>query len=225
MHKELTTFQQQAYDFVRNQIIYLRYKPGEYITDTQVAAELSISRTPVREAFQRLEKEGLLVNESRKGWRVFMLDIEDIHEIFDLKVAIECMLARKAAECTDENLRRDLKEALEGMKKATISKDTEAWLQADWHLHNIIFLMASNERAENYINNLNDQWHRLRLAYTTLQGRTEKSIVEHTLFVESILNGDSENASKYLSEHLDRVREDLVQLVEKIILPFSSHGF
>ena len=52
------TFQHQAYEYVKEQIINLRYKPSQVITDTQVAQELNISRTPVREAFHRLENEG-----------------------------------------------------------------------------------------------------------------------------------------------------------------------
>ncbi len=225
MSRELATYQQQTYDYVRGQIINLGFKPGEFITDAQIAEKLSISRTPVREAFQRLEKEGLLVNEARKGWRVYMLDLEDIDEIFDLKIAIECMVVQKAAKCCDKTLREDLKEALEEMKKATKSKETDEWLQADIHLHNILFLMSNNERAENYVSNLNDQWHRLRLAYTALQGRTEKSIVEHTHIVTSVLDGDAEKASIYMCDHLIRVRDDLVKLVEKIIMPFSNNGF
>ncbi len=156
MSKELSTFQQQTYDYVRGQIINLGFKPGEYITDAQIAEKLEISRTPVREAFQRLEKEGLLINEARKGWRVYMLDLEDVHEIFELKIAVEGMLIRKAAECADEGLRKDLRDALLDMKNATEANDAELWLQADIHLHNILFLMSNNERAERIIENLND---------------------------------------------------------------------
>ncbi len=137
MSKELSTYQQQTYDYVRGQIINLGFKPGEFINDAQIAEKLSISRTPVREAFQRLEKEGLLVNEARKGWRVYMLDLEDIDEIFDLKIAIEGMLVRKAAACNDKSLRKDLAAALADMKAAAEDDDADAWLQADIHLHNI----------------------------------------------------------------------------------------
>jgi DNA-binding FadR family transcriptional regulator len=98
-------------------------------------------------------------------------------------------------------------------------------MQADIRLHNILFLMSNNERAENYINNLNDQWHRLRLAYTALQGRTEKSIIEHSRIVTSVLEGDAEKATNYMCDHLIRVREDLEKLIEKVILPFSNSGF
>jgi DNA-binding GntR family transcriptional regulator len=225
MSKELSTFQQQTYDYVRGQIINLGFKPGEYITDAQIAEKLEISRTPVREAFQRLEKEGLLINEARKGWRVYMLDLEDVHEIFELKIAVEGMLIRKAAECTDEGLRKDLGDALLDMKNATEADDPDLWLQADIHLHNILFLMSNNERAERIIENLNDQWHRLRLGYVALQGRTKASIGEHEEFVGSVLAGDAENAEKQMREHLARVRDDLIQLVEKLVMPFSSGGF
>jgi DNA-binding GntR family transcriptional regulator len=225
MSKELSTFQQQTYDYVRGQIINLGFKPGEYITDAQIAEKLEISRTPVREAFQRLEKEGLLINEARKGWRVYMLDLEDVHEIFELKIAVEGMLIRKAAECTDDGLRKDLRDALLDMKNATEANDPDLWLQADIHLHNILFLMSNNERAERIVENLNDQWHRLRLGYVALQGRTKTSIGEHEGFVGSVLAGDANKAEQQIREHLARVRDDLIQLVEKLVMPFSSGGF
>ncbi len=225
MNRETSTFQQQAYDYVHNQIINLGFKPGEYITDAQIAEKLGISRTPVREAFQRLEKEGLLVNEARKGWQVYTLDLEDIHEIFELKIAIEGMLVRKAAACQDQRLRADLLEALDDMKKAAEIKDPDLWLKSDIHLHNILFLMANNERAERIIENLNDQWHRLRLGYVALQGRTKTSIGEHEAFVQSVIAGDGEAAERQMREHLTRVRDDLIELVERVVMPYTSRGF
>lgn len=225
MNREAATFPQQAYDYVRGQIINLAYKPGEYITDAQIAEKLAISRTPVREAFQRLEKEGLLVNEARRGWRVYMLDLADIYEIFELKIAIEGMLVRKAAQCVDKDLRNDLAIALEQMKKAAEVKNPDIWLQTDIHLHNILFMMAENERAEHIVENLNDQWHRLRLGYVALQGRTQTSITEHEQFVNSVLAGEADKAELQMREHLARVRDDLIELVERIVMPFSQSGF
>lgn len=225
MNKHSATFHEQAYNYVRGQIINLGFKPGEFITDTQIAEKLSVSRTPVREAFQRLEKEGLLVNEARKGWRVYMLDLQDIHEIFELKIVIEGMLVRKAAHCRDEALRQDLADALAMMKAATTANAADDWLKADIHLHNVLFLMANNERAERVIETLNDQWHRLRLGYVALQGRTKTSIEEHEAFVASVLAGDADRAEAQMRQHLARVRDDLIQLVEKLVMPFSPQGF
>ena len=80
----------------------LELKPGAYLTDSQIAAEVNISRTPVREAFYRLEHEGLLVNQARRGWRVYTLSLQDIEQIFESKEALEGMVSRQAAACRDE---------------------------------------------------------------------------------------------------------------------------
>ena len=109
----------------------LELKPGAYLTDSQIATEVNISRTPVREAFRRLEHEGLLVNQARRGWRVYTLSLQDIEEIFDIKVALEGMIARQAARCQDEGLRAALDRALERMIAASQAEAAEAWHQAD----------------------------------------------------------------------------------------------
>jgi len=222
MNKEFATFQQQAYDYVRDQIINLGFKPGEYITDSQIAKILNISRTPAREAFQRLEKEGLLLTEPRRGWRVYTLSLEDIHEIFQLKIAIEGMMVAKAAECTDEALRKELADTMVAMKEAP---DAEVWLEADVHLHNILFIMADNQRAERIIANLNDQWHRIRLGYVGMRGRTVQSIDEHENFVNSVLASQPDDAAKYMTIHLNRVRDDLINMVSKVLMPYNENGF
>lgn len=159
MIKTITTYQQQAYDFVRQQILNMGFKPGEFITDTQIAGKIGISRTPVREAFHRLEKEGLLVNEVNRGWRIYYLSLADIHEIFDIKEAVEGMVARNASACQNEVLRDELRRALGEMAEAAKGEDTEAWLSADLRLHTVLFSMAENERARRIVDNLNDQWH------------------------------------------------------------------
>ncbi len=218
------TFQQQAYAFIKEQIVSLGFKPGEFITDTQIANQLKISRTPVREAFYRLEKEGLLIYEARRGWKIYTLSLEDIHEIFDIKVALEGMVARQAAECKNETLQAALREALETMQEAAGTGDIDAWLQADQRLHDILLQMAGNERAERIVANLNDQWHRVRVGFMALQGRTRRSADEHRLFVDSVLAGNGEEAERRMRNHLNELREELVHLLVSIVLPFVEAG-
>lgn len=224
MAESNTTFQQRAYDYVRNEIITLRYKPGQIITDTQIASELEISRTPVREAFHRLENEGLLINEARRGWRVYALTLEDIHEIFDIKAVVEGMLARRAAQCESEEKRAALRAALDKMRAAAELSDSQRWLDADFELHDVMFSMASNERAYRIVTNLNDQWHRVRIGYAAMQSRMDQSTCEHEQFVQAILAGDAANAERLMHEHLDKVREELVRLLVNIVLPFVQNG-
>jgi len=224
METSSATYQQQAYQYIKEQIFSVGLKPGEYITDSQIASNLNISRTPVREAFHRLENEGLLTYEARKGWKVYVLSLKDIHEIFDLKLVIEGMTARKAAECQNEELCAELKRIIQKMEYSGKTEDLVTWTEADNRLHDIIFEMADNQRALNIIHNLNDQWHRLRVGFVARTGRKEQSIIEHQLFVESILRGDGEAAEQYMVVHLARVRDELVNLLVNLVLPFVDKG-
>jgi DNA-binding GntR family transcriptional regulator len=218
------TFQKQAYDFIKSQIMNLGFKPGEYITDSQIAGLLKISRTPVREAFYRLEKEGLLINEARRGWKIYTLSLDNINDIFDIKEVLEGMVARKAAACQDESLRSSLRDTFEKMALAAEANDVDAWLDADFHLHDILFQMAGNEIANRIITNLNDQWHRVRLGFVALQGRMQRSVDEHQSIIKSILDNDGEEAERLMQAHLNQVREELVHLLVSVVLPFADKG-
>ena len=134
------------------------------------------------------------------------------------------MLAGKAAQCQDGVLRADLQAALEEMEFATLQNDTEAWFAADEKLHNTIFSMVQNERAERTIRNLNDQWHRLRIGFAAMQSRMTTSIDEHKLIAKSILDGDADAADQAMQDHLNRVRDDLARLLENLVLPFVENG-
>jgi len=224
VRESATTYQQQAYDFVKAQIMNLDLKPGQYVTDSQVADELGISRTPVREALRRLEQEGLLINQARRGWKVYTLSLDDIHEIFDIKANLEGMLARRAAECQDQTLRRALGDAMERMKRAAAADDPDAWHEADFQLHRVISAMASNERASGIIQNLNDQWHRVRIGFVAMQGRIERSNSEHEAIVDRILAGDGKEAERLMRVHLNNVRQELVRLLVNLVLPFVEEG-
>jgi DNA-binding GntR family transcriptional regulator len=219
-----TTLQEQAYDYVKARIMNLGLKPGQYILDSQVASDLDFSRTPVREALRRLEQEGLLVNRARRGWKVYALSLDDIHEIFDLKESIEGMVARRAAECQDESLRSRLQQAMKGLERAARERDAESWRLADFELHRIMFEMGGNERASRIVQNLNDQWHRVRIGFLTLEGRIERSNPEHEALVDSILAGDADGAERQIRSHLNNVREELVRLLVNLVLPYVEEG-
>ncbi|NWF71219.1 MAG: GntR family transcriptional regulator [Chloroflexi bacterium] len=224
MNPDTESLQEMAYRNVKEQILQLRLKPGQYVTDTQIAQDLNISRTPVREAFYRLENEGLLVNAARRGWHVYSLSLDDIHHIFDLKIAIEGLIARQAAACQVEALREQLRVAVHDMHGAVAAHSPHDWLNADYKLHDTLFRMVGNKRAERIVLNLNDQWHRLRIGFAALEGRIERSAQEHQLFVDAILAGDAERAEKAMRDHLNQVRAELVRLLVNMVLPFVDEG-
>jgi len=218
------TFQEQAYKFIKSKIVNFGFKPGEYLTDQQIAESLDVSRTPVREAFRMLEREGLLVYEPRRGWKVYTLSLKDINEIFEIKIILEGMISRKAAACTDDILRKNLKDIIDLMRKAANNEDVDAWVELDLDLHHLIFMMADNQRAMNFIENINDQWNRLRVGFSARTGRIGRSIKEHEAMVEAILSGNADQAEIETVAHLKLVRDELVTLLVKMILPYAKDG-
>jgi DNA-binding GntR family transcriptional regulator len=218
------TYQQQAYSYVRDKILSMEFKPGDRVADSSIASELNISRTPVREALQRLEIEGLLSSKVRRGWKVTSLTIKDIEDIFDLKCEIEGLIARKAAICEDDDNRKALKDLLNGMKEASSINDIDSWIEIDASLHHLLYVMAQNERAERIINNLNDQWHRLRTGFIKLQGRLDRATDQHEKVVLAILDCDPARADAAMHEHLNDVRKGLLQVLVTLILPYARNG-
>ncbi|UCG08653.1 MAG: GntR family transcriptional regulator [Desulfobacterales bacterium] len=214
----------KAYEYVKKRIMRRIYAPGQKILDSKIAGELNFSRTPVRDALRRLEHEGFLVGQAGKGWNVYALSLEDIHEIFDVKVELEGMLARKAAACTDKRLRAAVKKALDGMKAAEKEKDNETWRKNDMELHRIMLSMADNKRAARVINDLNDQWYRVRIGLVAMEGRVHRSNIEHTAFVESILAGNGDDAAQQMRSHLNNLRQEIVNVLVNLVLPFAQNG-
>ena len=224
MAESSISFQQKAYEYVKEKITLRHYRPSEYIMDSQIADELNISRTPVREAFHRLESEKLLIYETRRGWKVYALSLEDINEIFDLKTEIEGMIVRKAATCDDRKLRKLLEDAFQEMVKKAEEGDIAGWIKSDNRLHDLFFEMADNNRAKSIVDNLNDQWNRVRIGFSTIEGRISRSNAEHELIVKSVLSGDGESAERYLRAHLNLLRQELVNVLVNMVFPFTDEG-
>jgi GntR family transcriptional regulator, rspAB operon transcriptional repressor len=216
--------QQQAYEYVRAKILSMEFMPGETLTDSKVASDLNISRTPVREAFQRLENEGLLISEMRRGWRVYSMTLKDIDDIFDIKCEVEGLIARKAALDQNEEHHQVLKDILTRMKIASNEDDLGAWMELDGSLHHLLYVMAQNERAERIIRNLNDQWHRLRKGFITMSGRLDVATNEHELVISAIIAHDADRAQQAMKDHLNDVRHGLIKVLVAMILPYARDG-
>jgi len=218
------TFKQQAYHLIKTRIMNRELRPSQYITDSQIAKQLNISRTPVREALHLLEHEGLLTRQTKPGWKIHSLSLEDINEIFDVKVALEGMMVRRAAESVDEGKRTALRNTMGRMKQAASVGDHEAWRQADIELHHTISDMCGNERASRIISDLNDQWYRLRVGLVAMEGRVERSNHEHEEIVSYILDGRGIEAEHQMFNHLNNLRQELVRVLVNLVLPFAENG-
>lgn len=212
---------EDAYSLILEDIVNGRLKPGEVITEVELAERYGISRTPVREALNRFQCEGL-VNTTNRTKRIYSLSIHDIEEIFDIKELIEGYVSEKASEnitdATAEKLSRIVEgmKALSGIGPASESEEKvllEKWLNLDRQFHELIFSIAGNHRALQNIQKLNLQWHRLKVGLMAIEGRIGKAIQEHEAIAEAILHKNPETARIITVDHLESLKELIIRLM------------
>ncbi len=218
---------QEAYKAIEEQILTSQIKPGEKITEIGMTAKLGIGRTPVREAMNKLEQEGLIIVENNRR-RVYLLTIKEADEIFDIKILLESAVCAWAAERGTDNDCINLKKILTDMQSLIPVRPSDEmqekvwfkkWIEKDVALHKMIFYMAGNHRVETYINNLNKQWHQLRLGLMAMEDRIDKSIEEHEKIVEAIIKRDAQAAEEAMVHHLSNLRKVLTQILKVFNYP------
>lgn len=212
---------EEAYSMILDEIVEGKLKPGEVITEVFLAEKYGISRTPVREALNRFQCEGL-INTSNRTKRIFSLTPEDVEEIFELKKLIEGNVAEKAAENLSDEDADELRIIVAGMKDLSeYSPENEKdemkfldnWLKLDKQFHEILFRVSGNKRSYQFIERLNLQWHRLKIGLVAIEGRIGHAILEHHGIANAIMEKDPELAGTTMVEHLDNLKKVLLKLM------------
>ncbi len=216
-----------AYERIKDMILNMEFKPRDIVSENKMAQLLGISRTPVRDALKRLEQEGLIITSNRRK-RVYVLTVQEIEEIFDLKKVVEGSIARWAAERGSKEDRRRLEDIFKKMERIVESEPEEAskveewkhtWLEEDRRYHEQLFRMAGNLRAAQFVRSLNTYWHRLRLGIVAIEGRIKVSQGEHRKITNAILKGDADVAEKAAASHLENLKRMLVNIMKVFNYP------
>lgn len=145
---------------------------GVPIRQDDLAAELGVSRIPVREALRQLEAEGLVVLHPHRGAVVSSFSIEEIAELFELRAIIEPDLLRRAIPCLTRNDVERARQVLEAYESALVSGDSRQWGTLNWQFHSILYAPARRPRSMTILQNLNqhcDRYIRMQLALTGLK--------------------------------------------------------
>lgn len=197
---------------IRNGVL----KPGERIMEIQLAEELGVSRTPVREAIRKLELEGYVVMMPRRGTYVANMSIRDINEIFEIRTALESLSNGLAAEhITDEELEH-LQRLLVIIGGYIKDGNIEKIVETDIEFHDLMYHAARNQRLVGIISNLRDQLTRFRTLSMSYPGRLEATLDEHKSIVEAIANGDRKAASKAAEQHMENSEKTLLKAMDEM---------
>ena len=168
--------------------------PGERLMEVQLADELGISRTPIREAIRKLEQEGYVIMLPRRGTYVSSVSVHDVQEIFEIRSALESLSIGLAARRIESDELDQLQQLLALTEKYIKLGDIDNIVKTDIEFHGLLYSVSRNERLGIIINNLKEQLARFRKQSMSYPGRLKDTLDEHREMVEAIANGDVEAA-------------------------------
>lgn len=197
-------------DAIRNGVL----KPGERLMEIQLADELGVSRTPVREAIRKLELEGYVIMMPRRGTYVANYSIRDINEVFEIRTSLESLASGLAAErITEEELER-LQRLLVTIGEHIEEGDMDKIVAADMEFHDILYQASRNSRLVGIIVNLRDQLTRFRTISMGVEGRLRETLAEHRRMVDAIAQGDVKEAVEAAEYHMEKAEQSLLTAME-----------
>ena len=202
-----------VFQTLRSAILTGELKPGERLMEIHLAAELGVSRTPIREAIHKLELEGLVTMIPRRGAQVAQISEKGLKDVLEVRRSLDILCAELACERITDEAKESLKKACDAFEEATLTKDATVIASADVAFHNIIIEATENERLVAMINNLAEQMYRYRFEYIKEESGHKRLISEHRALMQAIFENDAEGAKKAAGEHIDNQEASILKQI------------
>ncbi len=213
-----TTLAEQAYQELRERIISGRLPGGRRLLPNDLAADLGISPTPVKEACLRLEADGLVSTSSRRGMVVRSFSEEDVEEIYAARILIEKGAVEAAFDAgrLDETVCRSLSHSLEQHRRFAAGTSLDDLSQALLHdraFHSTLVAAAGIRTISEAHARILGQTHTL---FVSVPGDYERSVAEHQAIFDAVMAGDRRRTLEALINHLTRSRENTLRQVRML---------
>ncbi|MEM6373817.1 MAG: GntR family transcriptional regulator [Pseudomonadota bacterium] len=210
----------RALSALRQMIFSGTLLPGSDHLESELAKQLGMSRTPVREAALMLQAQGLVEVRPRRGIRVLPVSAQDMGDIYDILTELESLAARRAAQAGYS--RADLATlaaAIADMDAALDADDLRAWAEADDRFHRELVRLGRNARLAMIVSVMRDQVRRARATTLFMRPTPSKSNADHRTVYQAIAAGDAARAHDTHHAHRRAARDMLVALLEKHQFP------
>ena len=198
-----TTSADYAYQELRHKIITKQLKPGQRLPEVNIAVQMGVSRTPVREALRRLASEGLVIIIPNSGARLEAPTAREIEDTFLVRDQLETLAIRLAAERIGDRHLRRLEEAMIEEGRAIEEKDLEKYLEVNEAFHKAIADASGNRVLAEYVENILARTNAYIVFYDPFyQLETMPSIDAHREILVALRHHDAEKCVKLLRGHL-----------------------
>lgn len=193
---------EQVADFLTQAIISQHYAPGERLSEVQLARDLGVSRSPVREAARLLESRGLLVSQPRRGFFVRALDASELTDVFDLRLCLERHALARLVETYDAEKEQALHRQVELMCEVALKDSDSRKIEEDLAFHRMVIAYSGNRRL---LKAFDDISHELRLCIALI-GKThadpDSIATSHWALLDALASGEPERCREAIDYHI-----------------------
>ncbi len=197
---------------IRNDILLGVYHPGEKLDVNKLVSEYGVSRTPIRDALNVLQREGLIEILPRIGYFVSRITIKDVEDVFQLRLIVETASAELAAHMISEEELNDL----ENLTSRYMIGDVQSYknfLAENRVFHYRIALATGNRRIAEVVDNLLNQMYRLLILRLDLRENADEMLMEHHRLLDAFRRRDAAAARLAMQEALQNAREAVMQSI------------
>lgn len=201
---------QKVYRHVKGGIVAHVLRPGDMIHERDLARELGVSRTPVREALQSLQDDGWLTVIPRKGTMVRPLSRAEIEEVLQLRVIIASAGITLSAGRIGPNDFAHLRTYIKRQEEAAAAKDTRGFMEADMAMHQALVRLGGSRRLTAFAENLLDHFRRIGIEILETNTDFAVPLAAHKAIIDALEKGETEEARRMMTEHIENARDLLV---------------
>lgn len=212
----------EVYGTLRRMIVQGEFEPGTKLRETQVASMFGVSRTPVREAMQRLQYDGLLTIRPGYPGRVTAPTVDDIEEIYPLMASLEGLAARLATPHLSDGDLGYMDEFTRTMAHHARRRETEELLAADNKFHAVLHRASGNGRLQRIVTELRTRMARFEYIFFSSPQAVRASLKRHQKLVRVLRRGNPAIAQHSLEQQWDLGRRallDIVQFKKRRVIP------
>jgi len=205
-------------NILREEIRVGRLVPGQRLVEADIVRDTGASRSKVREAFQRLETEGLVSIEEFRGASVRRLSMDEVHQIYKSRMALEGMAAGEFAHSNNTKLKKQLQKLQKAMNALESTGDHSHFAQLNQSWHDLIIEGSGNRYAAQFLSQLSVPVYRLLFSSFYNSQRIDQANADHKIITAAILEGRAGDAERAMRDHIDDGLSALSEMNAKLHL-------
>jgi DNA-binding GntR family transcriptional regulator len=197
---------EQVYEIIQREIEFGRIKPGERIYEQQLAAQLSISKTPLRLALHQLKQDGIVRIEPRQGIYLAAPNLDEVYELIEMREVLEGLAARRAASSSKRAYLEQMRTCIAGFTAENINQRRSKYANSDHRFHRLLVRASASDELIKSLEKINLRLHMNRLRLLFSRGHDLRRIhEEHLGILQALEAGDPSKAEQLVRRHVRNI--------------------